>query len=641
MMLFDKVKDNLQKTKFTQKELILNYLGCYYGCFYDSQGQKQHFFEVNTLREMKNQLDVLMLANDAEPYSNELGTEELKQRYMKLLSYLYNSFLQDRLTDREERALFEKWLKMSVSRRSREIFEHIHERRKKLDKEERGYLDPKDSRSYSYGGLMQDLYWASRENDPFRADGRKIFSKEMIWCILASYSVVLPRLVRRAQNYEEMKPYQEAYNEVKGIIGTSVAGLWANEILYTEFVLEKTSISMKGIKGEKDPTRGQIGSVSMNRFDNVLFGIVDFTKEEFEAARDQTNVADGNPFKRFIQNAELIGMLFTNVREIKREKKDFSYQYQFKIGSYWSDEAKGMERRLYPETEYACFNIFNFVVNSFCWEEYFRNLHDDLQAVLLKYYGENSDYTENDIREAIEKCSIKAEFECWSKGNDNTKRRLALPIQHMDMCYNILKHQHKGEDNLLPTMAKTSDFLKCCQTVYRSFIESLGSQDSFYGEVCGTSFRKDFAQNPFVIRILNPDDILEELFEKLADVLVSDVIGMVSPLDKVPAKDRRIPQKSDDDFERKNETLLEMLKKVFGDSIVQTEENGLNGSSEDSSEKQYLNQNPADLLDGDEDDDVDGDVILLTSGEDEKEAVPEKSEASQEEEGQMSLYKEG
>lgn len=460
----------LEKGKeFSQKELILNYVALWYGVYFDSQGQKQHFFEMETLRRSKNQFAALRISDGGKKASEEQDAGVQEQRYMKLLSYIYNQFASEKL-GMEEARLLKEWLRMPIGRRSREILGYIREKRGKLSKEDAAYWDKRDTRGYSYGDLLQNLYWSSR---------RGIFSKELVHCILASYSIALPRLTQQCLK-GTAEERESAYKRLRQVMGTSIAGQWSNEILYTIFETPAAEVEIAKPLGVRST---RIGSVSTKRFDEVVFSSAAFGAEDIKERTDT--------FQSFVRTAELFGLLFTNVRESAREeqKDRGTAKYSFII------ESKDGRLCLKPRVRYACFNILNFVVNSFMWEDYFAALHDSMAAAIYEKFKDAKDWavTEEVCKTAIQRCSLRQRFQKWSKENGV----FVFPIQHFDMTYNILKHQRDGEDHGLPVTADPSKLMECCQTVYENLAEALEKQDGFYG-LRGIGFEKVFRDNPFV-----------------------------------------------------------------------------------------------------------------------------------------------
>ena len=199
----DRASEPLEKVKNTElpmKELILRYISAIYGIYFDMRGRKQHFLEEWNLRKVKNLLLALRMEN--ETFFENADEDLREQRYMHLLSYLYNQFAGEKLGGTEEYTLLRKWLNMPLERRGLEIFNHIRAKRSELKHDSPFYFYADGSeRAYSYGELIQNLYISSRSG---------ILSKEMVHCLLASYSLVLAQLydIYRSSTEQNKKKFQ-------------------------------------------------------------------------------------------------------------------------------------------------------------------------------------------------------------------------------------------------------------------------------------------------------------------------------------------------------------------------------------------------------------------------------------------------
>lgn len=137
---------------------------------------------------------------------NETIREENRRR---LLEYLNDTFYVEKLSGAEQDD-YKKRLCFSIDRRSEELLYDIRINRKKQEKKpnfeisaegsilkfETNEEDISEGFRYSYGELIYNLYHATREGD---------YSKEMIHCILALYSVELNQIygsVRATQENE-------------------------------------------------------------------------------------------------------------------------------------------------------------------------------------------------------------------------------------------------------------------------------------------------------------------------------------------------------------------------------------------------------------------------------------------------------
>ena len=528
-----------QEITLEPKELILKYLANIYGCYFDSEGKKQHFFEERNLRKIKNLL-LALLVEKGKPY--EKVDENLQeQRYMHLLSYIYNQFISEKLANSGEITLFREWLSMPVGRRSKEILGYIRSGRSKLDgKSPHHYGRERDEGTYSYGELAHNLYHSSRCG---------IFSKEMVHCILASYSLVLPRLYGRCCS-EDPDTASKAFESLRSVLGTSISGRWSNEILYTTFMGDKDMVTDRA-------NSAPIGSVSTRECNRALrIPISDEWYRAINCILFHGEDLDGKSkenFRDFIQSTELLCMFFTNVRETEREEQNEwkRADYGFSFESAGGESEKPTQeillnkqesvskvfpqtKYLEPQAKYACFNILNFVVNSFTWDEFFETLHNSLLDALLQcgpHVLEDFRYMDQlpmnnfnvDRRELLRKIkthSLEARFRRWA----NTYGRCAIPFQHFDMTYNILKRQRDAIDHGLPGQANVSEFYACCVKVYENIASALEKQDEFFHEPLVTmfNFKDAFEKNPFIVEFKRCEKkpVFRALFMALANVLV-------------------------------------------------------------------------------------------------------------------------
>lgn len=513
-----------QEKWVTAKELTFCYLAEYYGCYFDAKGQKKHFFEEQNLRRLTDL--VLMLKMTPQEKEEDNG-------YTKLMSYVYNPFKNFYLTA-EEAHLFDNWMEKPIGRRSRDILEYIRIKRgsgggmfsrKRLNE---------DGWGYSYGELLFNLYRSTREEEGTR--DHLIFSKGMIKCILASYSIVLPRLVREND--------REALKEV---LGTSISGHWANSIMPTLFTYQyehrekesaeaayeqsdQLSIIGNNERGMISSAQGKAGALNVK---GNLSSII-FLKANGLNPGNKETIDD----KTFIQAVELLGMFFTNIQSEGRIH-DYALTY---------DPAGGF---LSTEADSACFNILNFVLNSFSWEEYFEQLHKSLVNVLMcrKYELPSTLLFPEDHRDymkyrrkmwmLIERYSLKREYQKWANEND----ACALPFQHFDMMYNIMKRQQDDRPHGLKVEAEPKDFLNCCRIVYKNLAEALRKQDDFYNKCCSAENRREFEEIfqtcPFVKHVTGELNPATRLLEDWMTQVVQNMTLSVSTVGRTLLENRK------------------------------------------------------------------------------------------------------
>lgn len=452
------------KLTLTGKQLTLGYLASEYGCFFDGLDDKEHFFEERNLRRLSEFLLALKLSDQEK---------ELGQGYPKLSNYTYNR-LNNFVLNAKEVDLFKKWQEEPIDRTGRDILEYI---RAEDGERQMGvfftHSNPGENWGYSYGELMYNIYRASRTEDP----GEHILSENMLQSILMNYSITLPHLVQRGDR-----------DLIKRILGSSIAGQWANDILPTFFVNNT---------GKTKARRGRAGAYNIREGLNTIFQF-QYTKPENAGKYE---------LRDFIQAIELLGMFFTMV-----QKDGFPNHLSLVLDSYTD-----VDFALGSQADSACFNIFNFVVNAYSWEEYFDRLHESLANVIAdKLLVEESFRTDDlldvkiDVRKPdglalLRKYSLRLQFKRWWENFGD----LAMPVQHFDMMYNIMRRQQLDDrSHGLKAEADPSEFLDCCRVVYQNILDDLYKQDLFYnsswrGNEPVVSFGNIFLNCPFINFIID------------------------------------------------------------------------------------------------------------------------------------------
>lgn len=475
----------------TIKEFLLNYIAKRTGIYFDACGVKTHFFEFRNLRDLSNFIHFL------DDLKVENTTENRRWNYMRLLSYIYNQFVSERLYIGEELTYFNTLMNVSISRRSRDLLEYIRDyRSRKVSPDSRYYERRNDSNSgwrYSYGELLHNLYYSTRCD---------AFSKEFVHCILASYSTVLNR------NYYE---YREEKNrlaeiELKRVLGTSIAGKWANKILPTVEYTSYDSVAKKSI-----PDHVDVASVSIVNLEKVFqITIPDEVMKAFQfLLKDSPRATDWHMDKesiremrknrrivgQFLNSLELLGMFFTS----GDSKETTVCNFQFEIR--WDGEENsenGRYKLIANSNSSVCFNILNFAVNSYVWGEYFDSIHKTLiRAVENAPQIKNLLFKPDDIealKQLFEKKSLKKQYKQWAEQYGP----MAIPIQNFDLVYNLIKRQADGITYNMPKSIDLDDMWEYCCQIYENIASALKSQDTFY-RLSGTqAFSKIFNKCPFV-----------------------------------------------------------------------------------------------------------------------------------------------
>lgn len=528
---FPKVKEELENGgepfKLSSKELTLCYLAEQYGCFFDAGGQKKHFFEEQNLRRLTDLVLALQLREQEK---------EENYSYSKLISYIYNHFSAAVLTGAEA-ALFSEWMEKTVDRRSRDIINYIRSQRgsqraesgkplenrdrdrdKELDKMIKEVVTggrTKDEKAeddwrYSYGELLYNLYQSTRTE----GGKKRVFSKKMVQCILASYSVVLPYLDKNDETVL-----------LKRVIGSSVAGQWANEFFpkivvkwIADGVIDGRNITQAGACD----IRGVLNAYV--RIQCTSFGVID------ELCQSSNKITElYKQIGYLIPAIELFSMFFT---ELHKANKPCKY------GWYWEKEGIN-DFSLGINADSACFNIFNFVVNSFDPDTFFEDVDHTLCSLIGRWGIE-----EKEAKKIISQCSLKGEYTSWREKYGHC----AMPFQHFDMMYNIMKRQQNNSDNRFEREIEPKDFLKQCTELYNNISTALEKQDDFYNKCLSgagkSKFQEIYDSCPFIDYICGKLPKKCDVKNRVKELLEEFLISFFANLAKAPRKPDMISKQS-------------------------------------------------------------------------------------------------
>ena len=260
-------------------------------------------------------------------------------------------------------------------------------------------------------------------------------------------------------------------------------------------------------------------------------------QKELEAQIEQKKKG----FKKFLNILEILGMFFTNVCDTKRDpqQKTRTLEYEFticvqeeeneteqgttKVAMDGQDMVQQKNIYLEAKSRYACFNILNFVVNSFAWKEYLNAIHGGLGRAVTKWEREMGHSTVNNkMTEWIQECSLADDFLRWS----NEYGDCAIPFQHFDLTYNVLKRQGDATDHGLPERADVSEFYKCCEQVYQNIQDALLRQDEKY--MNRSRFAEAFKENPFIktFRGYKDNDEFTAALKEMAAALIRETSAL-------------------------------------------------------------------------------------------------------------------
>ena len=496
------------------------------GIFYDACGEKRHYSEPVSLRDLAHEVELYKYIGDLQ---NE------NHKYKELLDGLYFRFAKEHLL-RGEQEEFDKYLAVPFYRRSKDILTHLRDLCREKEKAEISLIKyvGEAEKSYSYGELLYGLYKASKNG---------WFSKQMVWCILDSYTIMLTKYYKKMIAAENERDAEKEKKKIMDIIGASVASSWSNLLLPEWKITDKVQSSKPAKEPEKKEgneeqknnyevngtdkkgMKLQVGAVKFSQTENFAwrFELQGLSKEELDKDLKQKPVEQvqqelkkqlQEDLAKQLQQFEILNMFFSDIHHDtdKGKKPGFSIKYiPNKLGG--TEEKKvqdaDQEPQLQMECTDACFNIMNFVQNLLRGEKFFEDIRKKLGTEYKEYFSglqKNMNDIKNDIKnhknnendennekaKVIEKLNIDwlseidietflAENSLYKKyqGWFNETHGLAMPVYSFDMMYNIFKRYYQKRETSL-NVPNEEAVLENVKEVYKGIGERLREEDRFY-----------------------------------------------------------------------------------------------------------------------------------------------------------------
>lgn len=462
------------------KEFAMMLKAAAIGLYYDAKGEKRHFSEPSSLRELAQfyqfykRISVLC----------SQGKEALC--FKELLDDLYFRFLFDQLSDTERRD-FNRYLDVSIERRSKDIVKDIVE----LNGErysEITYIG-KERSSYSYGELLFGLYQASHDG---------LFSKSFIWCILESYTIILTRLYRRIISSQDEQEREKSRKQMLAIAGASISSSWSNRMVPK---WQRVSLTDQGEELEDASDYRLFLDLEHTSLVNAaaVKHSLSFVELKFVLPSMMMLPLLEEDFQMF----EILGMFFTNVKyrgsdsvenegfHVKYLGNNISFmnynEHEKEYRELENSEQSGDTSKLEYDIQFtfsdACFNIMNFVVNLLSWDAYFEQLHASLKEAYRMYFNDlesiykhkKQDNTESLAESFMKEHSLKKKYQAWY----HNYKGFAMPIYSFDMMYNILKRRWQNQGTI-PAAVKPKEYWSYVMEAYMGIGELLKAEEEFY-----------------------------------------------------------------------------------------------------------------------------------------------------------------
>lgn len=502
------------------KEFMLKMIAYKTGVYFDIIGSKKHFLEPRNLRELGAMLFMVLHWKDPKAKGRRKGNENTAEIQMQnrelFLNYLRNEFAGEYLAA-EEYYRFQKLSEIPLDRQNRLLIDEIRNYREYAAPNETdfGYLSKtkKERWKYSYGELLQNLYFSTRINNVsgIFSCGREasyptspitFYSKEFVQCILGCDSLILNQMVLR----NDLK-------EIQNVLGSSIAGRWANDMLPNFWF---------GVR-----SMGPIGSISAPISNFLGFEIPKNIQKQMLGQTLEYRMEDKindeeRELKYYVDALILLGMFFTHFPASG-------------LGIKHDPVLNGAPEKTIrfvlssSSADYVCFNVLNPALNVYTFAApegdnctyYLDYIYKKLKGMATDFATKTEESLANKTEDAIQRAlarkipvelnsklqetnsmltknvteykdMLKAFETKWVKAVDASyayfcvhleKQKLILPVQHFDMMYNIIKRMANVSYRDIPSEADVHEAYDYVVRLYEAIAEELQGQDKAYGDV--------------------------------------------------------------------------------------------------------------------------------------------------------------
>lgn len=509
-ILFENEKE--MEADVSAKTFILKLKAYIAGLYYDAAGIKRHYAEPSSLRKLAQ---IYIFYSQLSEIKKE---GDIADVYKLILDDLYFRFANEFLSYHEMEQ-FEKYLDISLEYRGKYILKDInrHYVHKELQENYRG----RETEKCSYGKLLYSLYRVSQD---------EYWRKEIIWCILDSYTILLTQIYETLENKvnsEEIFPKKV----LREVLGNSIAGEWVNEIMPQVSKISSVQIERRNGYDYTIPyENADKGKIAHINFQSSIvwweFELLDGNVRDNMIEENKSKVQ--NLQKKQLQTLEILCMFFTKVyhnHSFKEQDRGFSviYKDKLKIEAPVNDRER-KSARFQIEFTSGCFDITNFVINLLFEDEFFEEFRKSFGKPYQEYL-ESIGYLEEEAARFIEQNSIKKEYDKWKEENGNW----AMPVYSFDMMYNIFKRINQNKERY-GEVATSDKYWENIERFYDHIGEILEKEDEFYfPESKQKGFCYKYKKSPFISFI---DELKKEgnsedkvTFEKHFEDMLQSIAG--------------------------------------------------------------------------------------------------------------------
>lgn len=538
----NKYVENIAPTLSIKKFILVLYAEKA-GIFYDPFGKKIHFLEPDSLRKI---VDIVAICEGAE----KLEDNEDQQRLLKKIKAdAYFRFVQEKLFLSEERVYFTELQELRIDRRSQEIVKDFCKKipclgksvKKDIDKYrmnlKNSALKNRDSIfdysridtiiakrednsnvKYSLAEFVHCIYHMTRNDEKY--------SKEMVACILNSYTVHLSELFfayqnekrrmalneyityihlksrqqnEKNHNYEKINKIHEIFEE---LIGDSVCGKW------TEYFFPETYVFIPG-------------AVNPNEIsENVIIGCADITHV---ANRFTITSSHEKGLYHAVRTWIMFGMFYVDA--LNWDSLDIVAD-EGELKASITIQIPGNMQRI---------EMTAFLKHSFNYSKYLDKMKELIEYSMFHKFGFRH---EKDLKRTVNKAieDIRTEYIKWDYNYGN----MVLPVYDFDLFYNLIKRIYQQTSKMGRSVRIDTgfDFMAEMMNMNQLFIDYLSQIDEYYKIDSNSRFSEIFEQCPFVQWIQEEKD--EDVMNSIGYIF-KNMIADMSDANKLEQSGDDIP----------------------------------------------------------------------------------------------------
>lgn len=483
------------------KQYIIGKIAAAMCIYYDGIGEKCHFCEPDTVRELvfyNSFLEDLVRVNYDE-IALIMGREdddakEKKKQFMLHYDRNHQRFNWDiavrqcqTTLNPQQQDTFKGLGEYALKRRAVYVVKAALERMsaEKLSKEKDCLIDQIQS-EYTYGELLEMIYmW-----------GRKIPSdKPLISCIIASFTSEMVREYISFRYAADSVQKEESRQRLIGFLGNSFGNKWLGECLIVSGKINRqetiSSINL-GFTREAE-AKALIFNFSKPSLNNV-------TSENSLKKRLQTWMER----QQIVSIIECVDMFLYSKEGDQYSGLEISFTEEFERGDKTNIAEKGGRggQKIYVakcKTLQLSVDIFAFVAKSLDYSNQRKRVHDMLASALTEQiYGDiiNKANKLNDAEIAKEKVlEIMKEIIAEQGLLKEEEPEAALPFYNLDLVYNIMKRVRRK--NL--SIKRYEDIYEEILKIYDDISAELRKEKEYYNNV-GVDFKyvEYFDENPYI-----------------------------------------------------------------------------------------------------------------------------------------------